>query len=394
MSAAKKPRDPRLDVFRGLTMFIIFIAHVPGNAWNDWIPARFGFSSGSELFVFCSGAASAIAFGGIFVKRGWWLGTVRILYRVWQVYWAHAALVLALLAMAAAADRLAPGHRFFDTQFAGLGSDPAGGLLAIVTLRWLPDYLDILPMYLVILAMVPLVMALRRVAPPLALALPVAMSLAVWITGMNFVGNPFTGTPWFFNPFGWQLVFFAGFAFMSGWLPVPPLGDRRLMIASAVFLLACVPVAFWGIRNAVPVLDAFHDLILPGREKTDAHPLRLLHFLVLAYLVLSLVEPHRERLSRGLGAVLVMVGQQSLATFLASVAMARIAWILLDVVGRTPATVALANLGGFAGIILVAKVVGYVKSAPWASSGEKRPAPPPAAVGQPAAAHGERVAAE
>ena len=50
--AGKRPRDERLDVFRGLTMLIIFVAHLPDNSWNAWIPARFGFSSGAELFVF------------------------------------------------------------------------------------------------------------------------------------------------------------------------------------------------------------------------------------------------------------------------------------------------------------------------------------------------------
>jgi hypothetical protein len=50
-------RDPRLDFFRGLAMFIILIAHVPSNWWTLWIPARFGFSDATEIFVFCSGMA-------------------------------------------------------------------------------------------------------------------------------------------------------------------------------------------------------------------------------------------------------------------------------------------------------------------------------------------------
>jgi len=52
-------------------MFIIFIAHVPGNSWTLWIPARFGFSDATEIFVFCSGMASAIAFGRVFNEHSW-----------------------------------------------------------------------------------------------------------------------------------------------------------------------------------------------------------------------------------------------------------------------------------------------------------------------------------
>ena len=58
-----KDRDPRLDFFRGLGMFIIFFAHTPGNIVKQFIPARFGPSDATEVFIFCSGLASALAFG-------------------------------------------------------------------------------------------------------------------------------------------------------------------------------------------------------------------------------------------------------------------------------------------------------------------------------------------
>ena len=89
-------RDLRLDFFRGLAMFIILIAHTPQNFFNAWIPARFGFSDATEIFVFCSGMASAIAFGRTFERAGWRLGAARVGYRVWQVYWAHLGLFFAV----------------------------------------------------------------------------------------------------------------------------------------------------------------------------------------------------------------------------------------------------------------------------------------------------------
>ena len=71
-------RDLRLDFFRGIAMFIILMAHTPGNFLTSWIPARWGFSDATEMFVFCSGMASAIAFGGAFQRSGWLLGTARV----------------------------------------------------------------------------------------------------------------------------------------------------------------------------------------------------------------------------------------------------------------------------------------------------------------------------
>ena len=101
-------RDPRLDLFRGLAMLIIFMAHVPWSYWSEFIPARWGVSDAAEMFVFCSGFAAAIAFGGTFVDRGLLLGTTHILFRCWQIYWAHIGLFLAVLVASLAADRLFP----------------------------------------------------------------------------------------------------------------------------------------------------------------------------------------------------------------------------------------------------------------------------------------------
>ena len=92
IEAPKRRRDLRLDFFRGIAMLIIFIAHVPGNLWTRYIPARFGPSDATEMFVFCSGFASAIAFGGVFLRSGFAVGVLRVLFRSWQIYWAHIAL--------------------------------------------------------------------------------------------------------------------------------------------------------------------------------------------------------------------------------------------------------------------------------------------------------------
>lgn len=381
-ATAKRPRDERLDLFRGLTMLIIFVAHLPANSWNAWIPARFGFSSGAELFVFCSGLASALAFGGVFTRRGLWLGTARIAYRIWQVYWAQIGLVLALIALAALLDR-SFGLSVLAQQFSPLLDDPERALLGLATLTWQPDYLDILPMYLVILALVPVMMLARRLHVALPFLIAVGLYAAVWGRGLNLPGNPWNDAGWFLNPFAWQLIFFIGFFIGMSWLPVPRLGDRRLMLAAALFILVSVPLSFWGILDHWPLAQATRDLIIPVSEKTDLHILRVLHFLALAYVVLSLIEPWRDRLDRGAGHLLILIGRQSLAAFLASVVLARLLGTVADMAGRSEPVVALLNLIGFALILATALVVGWFKSAPWSG-----PRPKPAAERQhePAAA--------
>ena len=240
---AARKRDPRLDFFRGLGMFIILVAHVPDNAWAQWIPARFGFSDATEIFVFCSGMASAIAFGRVFDDHGWVQGAARILQRCWQVYWAHIACFLVILVALLAIDRAnGNAHYVGDLGLAPFLADPARATVGLLQLSYVPNYFDILPMYLVILALVPLVMAVSRFGPGAVVALVVAIWGVAWLRFLDLPAEPWSDRTWFFNPFSWQLVFFAGFAWMRGWLPLPVV-DRRLVWAAAVVVVATVPFA-------------------------------------------------------------------------------------------------------------------------------------------------------
>jgi len=160
----QRVRDPRLDFYRGIAMLIIFTSHAPNNFWGDWIPGRFGFSDATEIFVFCSGMASAIAFGTSYDRRGWVLGTARVLFRCWQVYWAHICLFFALLFMVIAIDT--GGFEKIYVNSLALQvflNNTREALFGLLTLTYVPNYFDILPMYLVILAMMPVMYALARV---------------------------------------------------------------------------------------------------------------------------------------------------------------------------------------------------------------------------------------
>lgn len=374
---ARRPRDPRLDVFRGLGMFIIFVAHVPWNSWTNWIPARFGFSDAADMFVFCSGMASAIAFGRVFEDHGWAMGAARIAHRVWQVYWAHIGSFLAVMALMIAADQALGVDHYVreELNLASFFDEPRIHLMGLVTLTYVPNYFDILPMYLAILAMVPVVMALARISRGLA-ALAVA---ATWLAaqfGLNFTADPMTGRPWFFDPFGWQLVFFTGFAFAKGWLPPPP-RDVRLVALAVLAVLLAAPFscqhdfACFAGYGAVPVLGDVHDALGPWIDKITLGPLRYLHFMATAYLAFVAVGAGGKRLRGPISDMLQTVGRQTLAVFLAGLVASQLAGILLDVMGRGPVRTALANLLGFVALFATAVVVAWFKSQPW----RKPPAP-------------------
>lgn len=380
-TAVGRQRDLRLDFFRGIAMLIIFIAHVPGNLWTRYIPARFGPSDATEMFVFCSGFASAIAFGGVFLRSGFGYGVMRVLHRCWQIYWAHIGLFVTVAAVTVV------GTNLLDTKdYVGqlnlypFFKDPQSGLVHLLTFTYVPNYFDILPMYFVCLLMLPVVVALQRIHTGAAVAFIGVVWLANWFVGFGPPAEWWSDRIWFFNPFGWQLIFFTGFILGSGWIK-PPKPNRWLIIAASVFVLALIPISFWDIRNDFEVLRELRKDLGWGFKKTDFGVLRYLHFLALAYLAYSLFEGRTALLTKRWAAPIVTVGQQALATFLFSMTFARIAGMTLDVIGRSKLNFVLVNLAGLLTVVLVAYGVSYIKSQPWRPRRkEQRPDAPAAAA--------------
>ena len=385
---AATTRDIRLDFFRGLAMFIILCAHTPSNFFTSWIPARWGFSDATEIFVFCSGMASAIAFGRTFDRAGWTLGTGRVGYRVWQVYWAHIGMFVVIATMLAAFDVWGDfGKSYISSlNLQHFFENPAPQLVGLLTLSYVPNYFDILPMYLVILAMMPIIMALSRIS---LWAVAAAMGLT-WLMAQEFLleslglgqwhvafsAEPWSNREWFFNPFGWQLIFFTGFAFMRGWLPKPPV-NRVLIGIAAALVIANIPLSNIGVREFG--FDWARDWRGANSwlfKKSDFGILRYIHFLALAYLCWAAAGEGGMRLrATGTGIIsyvwgvllkmILKVGQQSLAVFVFSMVFARFSGFVMDQIGRNTWNMTVANFVGFAALIAVAYIAGWFKSHPW-----------------------------
>jgi len=388
MTQTPRQRDLRLDFFRGIGMFIILIAHITNNPWTLWIPARFGFSDATEMFVFCSGMASALAFGAVFTRAGWLLGSLRILHRMWQVYWVHLGVFFVTLALMLALDMTGVFPRD-EVRALNLGpfiTNTGPNLIGLLTLTYVPNYFDILPMYLVILALIPVMMALARVDVRLALL----ASVALWVLGTAGLSLPAelwfakpSTRPWFFNPFTWQLVFFTGFALMAGWLPAPPVRRSLVWVAAGIVVLS-IPFAWGKIISQVEVIRDLRGDAALLLNKTNFGLLRFVHFLALAYLAWVLAGPMGARLRQtgwraaAIGLV-CQVGQQSLAVFAASMVLARLLGAVLNLAGGGPWAALVINLAGVALIIGVAKIAALFKSQPWKTA-PSRPAASDATV--------------
>jgi hypothetical protein len=371
-------RDPRLDFFRGFAIFTILISHTPYNYLARWIPGHFGFSDSAEIFVFCSGMASAIAFGSTFDRHGFLLGAGRVLLRVWQVYWAHIGMFFTLLVILTAIDNSGLLEKpYVETlNLQAFYRNVPVNIVGLFTLTYVPNYFDILPMYLVILAMLPLIMVLSRLGRSAVAVAVLSMWLAAYFGHAALPAEPWSHRTWYFNPFAWQLVFFTGFALMRGWLPKPPV-RRNLIIVAVCIVLISIPLNYPPILEAFPKMRDVTDSLGALKGKNNVGPVRYVHFLALAYLAWAAVGEGGRRLVvscdsgrvrkiwGNIVAAIRKVGQQSLAVFVCCMITSRLIGLGLEITGPSYLTVTVANMIGFAFIILVANVAGWFKAQPW-----------------------------
>ena len=62
--------DLRLDFFRSIALFLIFIDHIPGNVLSHFTIQSIGFSDAAEIFIFISGYTVALVYGRRMLERG------------------------------------------------------------------------------------------------------------------------------------------------------------------------------------------------------------------------------------------------------------------------------------------------------------------------------------
>jgi hypothetical protein len=378
-ASAKKPRDLRLDFFRGLSLVAIFFAHVPGGWAREIIWARFGLSDAAHVFVFISGFAAAIAFGGTFGRMGFATGTARIVWRAAQLYGCHIALFFATLFIVAA---FAPGYAGF-LGIDGFFADPLRHIVDLFTLRYVPTYFDILPLYLVVLAAVPLAMALARIHPGLVIAASVGLWSGVQVTGFNLAAGE--GRFWGFNPLAWQMLFFAGFALSRGWI-APPKPTPAVLALCLGYLVFGFVVEFKAVWSLVPELAALHEWAYAHANKPDLDARQFAHFVALAIVALWVVRQRPAMLESVLAWPFILLGRQALPVFFSGMVLSHLGGIALAIYGTDIEDQIAVHGFGILGLLAVARIATFVKNAPWKTGAKPASAPAAAAISAPSVA--------
>ena len=311
-------RDLRVDFFRGLALWLIFIDHIPGNWIAQFSLRNFALCDSTEIFVLLAGYAAGVAYGRSMDKNGWVFAGADVLRRAWVLYIAHIFLFVVFSAQVSySATALDRSDYLEEIHIDALADAPYRAMLEALLLHFQPAYLDILPMYIALLIVFALVMPLLRLRWVL-LGLSACAYAAVRITGYNLPS--WTGGGWYFNPIAWQFLFMIGAALSYRPFRLP--GPKRLYdILSAVILLGGI-VLLWlvwpatDIDNRMPLWAA---RILISVDKQSLHPMRLLSIFALVWFVVRLV-PKGAKWVQSRGALpFVLCGQHSLAVFCAGI---------------------------------------------------------------------------
>lgn len=323
-------RDPRIDFFRGLALIFIFWDHVPHNPLGQITLRNIGFSDAAEIFVFLAGYAAILAYGKVLQRDGYLIACVKILRRTWVLYVVHIFLLAMLMGIVFFANSHVETRDLVQemglTHFV---TNPQQALTDELLLRFKPNLMDPLPLYIVLLAGLPLVLPLLM-RNTLAV---VGVSMAVYLVapGLGWNLANFSDGVWYFNPVTWQFLFIlGGAAALYGQQPRPaqtrPLSRQPLFLVAAAYSLAA------GILTLSWRWPEIHDAWMPASlsnllypiSKTDLSPVRLLHFLALAYVTAKLLPGHgwtRNWLAQQTG----RMGRYSLEVFCLGVLLAPLA---------------------------------------------------------------------
>lgn len=280
---AKSKRIQALDSIRGLLLLQMTLDHFSGPV-SHVLYQCFGFFSAAEGFFFLSGFVGMLAVISK-TSRGEdssWMRKRSI--RIWKFHIGTIAL------LAPAAFLFLPKIKPF---FSALYAHPVSGSFLIAILAYLPEWLDVLPLYCFLLLfgsfIVPWMMRGH-------LKLAWGISFGIWALSQGPLREtvlrafPTWMNPGFFDLFSWQFVYFSGAALSALWKrPNSPLAapskllDRLFPIA----LVFCVFCFLWS--------HGFLGISLPGElfiSKAHVGILRFANFIAFVCLI-SFIVRHR-----------------------------------------------------------------------------------------------------
>jgi hypothetical protein len=359
-AVAATERELRLDLFRGLALWLIFIDHLPPNILTWFTIRNYGFSDATEIFIFISGYTAAFVYGRAMLERGFIVATARILKRVWQIYVAHVFLFTIFLAEISYVATSFENPLYTEEMgILDFLKQPDVTIVQALLLKFRPVNMDVLPLYIVLMLFLPVILWMMERKPDVTLGLSVLVYALTW--EFDWYLSAYPNGVWFFNPFAWQLLFvFGAWCAMGGAKRMSRiLSSQVTMWICVVYLFAALCVTLtWYLPQLPHLMPRRVEQWMYPINKTDLDVLRFAHFLALATITVRFLPKDWPGLKSPWLQPLILCGQHSLEIFCLGV--------FLSFAGHF----VLAEVSGGAGMHFVISISGIVimSAAAWVFS--------------------------
>ncbi|HEX4615062.1 MAG TPA: OpgC domain-containing protein [Stellaceae bacterium] len=358
-------RDLRLDFFRGLALIFIFVDHIPENILSYFTIQAVGFFDAAEVFIFVSGYTAALVYGQTLVSQGSLYATARVLGRAWQLYVAHIFLFVMFIAEVSYTVTTFNNPMYNDEMRVGdFLNEPHVAIVKALLLEFQPTFLDILPLYILLLVVFPVVLLGLRWRPLIILLPSFLLYLIVQATSLSVPAYP-EGHVWYFNPLAWQFLFISGAALGFPWRREQRWSrwaQPALPLAAVVVAAGFVVKLSWTIHG---IWDPFPGLLLKELwpvNKNNLSPIRVIPFFA-AVAVVAIVVPANAAVLRSLAVKpLVLCGQQSLEIFCLGILLSAFGHFVLSEYDSAISIQLLVNLAGILVMCLTARMLDWYKT--------------------------------
>jgi hypothetical protein len=370
-------RDLRLDLFRGLALWLIFLDHIPENIMNWFTIRNYGFSDATEIFIFISGYTAAFVYGRAMRDRGIIIASARVLRRAWQIYVAHIFLFTIFMAeiayVAATFDNPLYAEEMNILDFL---KQPDVTIFQALLLKFKPVNMDVLPLYIVLLLLFPPMLWLLLWQPAFALAGSALVYVMAWNFDWNLPAYP--NGVWFFNPFAWQLLFvFGAWCALGGAQRLSPVLRSPIVlgIAVAYLLFAFAITLTWYVEPLGRFVPGWLSDWMYPIDKTNLDVLRFAHFLALAAVTVRFVPRDWPFLKSPLLQPAICCGQHSLEIFCLGVFLAFAGQFIIGEWSGGPLVQTAISLTGILIMIATASLISWYKDMEGRSPGSRVKSP-------------------
>lgn len=317
-------RIAALDMLRGYALVNIMLNHMPAGWLRQFTLVNFAIFDATELFVLLSGFLVGLVWVKVEARQGLRAAQWRFLRRAGQVWLALLIGGVALALLSRGLFALGLHHTAIWSEYARWIVDlPLPYILALAVGWMQPNLLDVLALYVILLASAPvLVPVLLRHPLWFAAGSAALWSVAVPLNAM--LPNQRVEGGLLFNPFGWQMLFYTGIAmgaFRQRFMPVLRRhGGWVTALAAAVALYSLGMATLWrfgpdGKRLADIMWHAVGTV-----DKWSLDWVRYAAIVACSWLVaVPLAGPLARLAATGAGRALATIGRGGLFSFVACV---------------------------------------------------------------------------